>query len=347
MPAHLCKPEVLFFFLFIILLPISACDSRDDDLLRRTQFIMGTLVEITIHDAGKQKAENAAGRAFDEMHRLERLMSTHIDDSEISRLNKGAGDQLLTVSPEVLKVIERSLHWGNLSNGTLDISIGPAANLWRFNEENLSLPDTARLRQALTLVNFRDIEIQDSKVRLKQPGMALHLGAIAKGYAVDRAMDTLQSSGIQNAIINAGGDLKAIGTRQDRQFWRIGIQHPRNPEKMIAAFALPGKAVATSGDYQKYFMQNGTRYHHILNPRNGMPARGLISVTIIAESVMDADALATATFVLGLDKGMELIDSLTGIEGMMVSESGDFHFSKNFQSLPEFTLKGLEDDFSH
>ena len=308
---------------------------------------MGTLVEITIRSADKEKAGKAADKAFNEMRRLEQLMSTHIGDSEISRLNANAGGQFVTVSPEVLEVIQRGIHWGKLSNSALDITIGPAASLWRFGEKDSLLPDTTRLKQALPLVNYRNIEIQDSKIRLKQPGMALHLGAIAKGYAVDRAMDVLKRSGIQNAIINAGGDLQALGSREERQLWKIGIQHPRNPEKMIAVFALPGKAVATSGDYQKYFMQNGTRYHHILNPQNGMPARGVISVTIIAESVMDADALATAAFVLGPKKGMELIDSLTGVEGMMISESGSFHFSKNLQSLPGFTLNRLEDDFSH
>jgi thiamine biosynthesis lipoprotein len=174
--------------------------------------------------------------------------------------------------------------------------------------------------------------------------MSLHLGAIAKGYAVDQAMEVLKKNGIRHALINAGGDLKVLGERKQGQPWNIGLQHPRHPEKMIASFTLSDKAVATSGDYQKYFIKDNTRYHHILAPANGMPARGMISCTLIAETVMDADALATAVFVLGPDKGLKLIDSLDGVEGMMVTESGPTLFSENFKSQPGFVLQGLKDN---
>ena len=247
----------------------------------------------------------------------------------------------------MLEVIQRGIHWGKKTHGALDISIEPVAGLWRFDEANPAVPDPRRLAQAASLVNYEEIEIAGPRVRLKRTGMALNLGAIAKGYAVDRAMRVLENSGIKHALINSGGDLKTIGSRGDGQPWSIGIQHPRNPEKLIAAFSLSGKAVATSGDYQKYFMRGQTRYHHILNPENGVPAMETMSSTVIADSVVDADALATAVFVLGPEKGIELIDSLDGVECMLVSDSGAFHFSRNFRSQPGFILKGSEDDFSH
>ena len=337
--------KIIIHLSFILLLPaIFSCGPKENELLRRTQFIMGTLVEITVREPDQEKAQLAISLAFDEMRRLEKLMSTHLVDSEISRLNAIAGGKSsLPVSPEVLEVILRGIHWGNESGGALDISIGPASNLWRFDDENPSIPDSQRLAQAVRLVNFREIEINKSNVRLKQPGMSLQLGAIAKGYAVDKAMAVLQNNGIRHTLINAGGDLKVMGQRKDGQPWSIGLQHPRQPEKLIASFALADSAVATSGDYQKYFMKENTRYHHILDPANGMPAKGVISATIVAKTVMDADALATAIFVLGPKKGMALVDSLDGVEGMMVTASGTTLFSKNFQSQPGFVFQGFKE----
>lgn len=332
-------------FIFLILIFIQgvvACSPKEGDLLRRSQFIMGTLVEITVREPDAEKAQRAIDQAFNEIRRLEKLMSTHLPGSEISRLNNTAGkNEFFPVSNEVLEVLKRGVYWGNKSNGALDISIGAVSNLWRFDDETPSLPIAKRLARAVRLVNFRDIEIDASKVRLKQPGMFLHLGAIAKGDAVDRAMDVLINLNIRHAMINAGGDLKALGNRGDGKPWNIGLQHPRNPEKMIASFALSNKAVATSGDYQKYFMLGDTRYHHILNPASGMPAKGLISATVVTETVMDADALATAVFVLGAKKGIALVDNLEGVEGMLVSDSGTILFSKNFQSQPGFVLQGF------
>lgn len=333
---------IILSVLLFILLAIWSCTPRKNELLRRTQFIMGTLVEITVREPDQDKAQLALSSAFDEMRRLEKLMSTYLADSEISRVNGLAGEKSsLPLSPEVLKVIERGIYWGNQTNGALDISIGPVSELWRFDDDNPAIPSSQALAEAAQLVNYREIEIVESNVRLKQSGMSLHLGAIAKGYAVDQAMGVLEKNGIRHALINAGGDLKVLGERKDGQPWSIGLQHPRHPEKMIASFTLKDIAVATSGDYQKYFIKDNTRYHHILDPANGMPARGMISCTLIAENVMDADALATAVFVLGPDKGMKLVESLDTVEAMMVTESGSTLFSKNFKSQPGFDLAGF------
>jgi thiamine biosynthesis lipoprotein len=318
---------------------ILSCTPKEQELQRRAQFIMGTLVEITVRGVDTEKAQSAITSAFDEILRLENLMSTHIAHSGISQLNNLAGEEsAFAVSPDVLTVIRRGIFWGNKSQGALDISIGPVSSLWSFDNDNPSIPNAKSLKEATHLVNFRKITIDESNVHLKQQGMSLQLGAIAKGYAVDKAMKVLEKNGIRHGLINAGGDLIALGERKDGLPWSIGLQHPRQPEKLSASFSLSGKAVATSGDYQKYFMQNGTRYHHILDPATGMPARGVISCTIIAETVMDADALATAVFVLGPEKGMALVDSVDGVEGMMITESGTTLFSKNFESQPSFVL---------
>jgi thiamine biosynthesis lipoprotein len=320
---------------------LASCDSPESNLIRRTQFIMGTLVEITLAEEKNDKNQQAIDLAFDEMSRLEGLMSTHLPDAEIYKLNQQAGKGFMRLSPDVLKVLQRAMFWSEQSGGAFDVTIGPVTKLWRFGDEKPSIPSSVLLQQALQTVDYKNIHIDDVIVRLNKPGMALHLGAIAKGYAVDHAMMVLKSNGIQNAMINAGGDLTVIGNRAVGKPWKIGLQHPRKPEKIIASFNLADGSVATSGDYQRYFIHDKKRYHHILNPENGQPARGLISATVITSSTIDADALATAVFVLGAEKGMLLIDSLGGAEGMVILESGEALFSKNLQSESSFKFKGF------
>ena len=320
---------------------LASCNSEESKLVRRTQFIMGTLVEITLSEDDSEKNQQAIDHAFDEMARLESLMSTHLPDSEISKLNEQAGKGYTRLSPEVLHVIQSAIDWSQQTGGAFDISIGPVVKLWRFEDEKPTVPSPALIQQALQAVDYKNIQIDDVMVRLNNPGMALHLGAIAKGYAVDQAMAVLKNNGIQNAMINAGGDLTVIGTRELNKPWKIGLQHPRKPEKIIASFNLAEGSVATSGDYQRYFIHDKKRYHHILNPDNGKPARGLISATVIAAKTMDADALATGIFIMGAEKGMELIESLEGAEAMLILESGETLLSKNLQSESSFKLKGF------
>jgi thiamine biosynthesis lipoprotein len=323
------------------LLLLDACNSPDNKLVRRTQFIMGTLVEITLAEDDSDKTQQAIDLAFDEMARLESLMSTHLPDSEISILNQQAGKGFTRLSPEVLQVLHQAILWSQQSGGTFDVSIGPLVKLWRFEDEKPTVPSPALLQQAVKAVNYKNIHIDDVMVRLNKPGMALHLGAIAKGYAVDSAMAVLKNNGIQNAMINAGGDLTVTGTRALNKPWKIGLQHPRKPENIIASFNLAEGSVATSGDYQRYFLHDKNRYHHILDPADGKPARGLISATVIAAKTMDADALATAVFVMGAEKGMPFIDSLDGAEAMLILESGEALLSKNLKTESSFKLKGF------
>lgn len=323
-----------------------ACGRGEPDLPRRTAFLMGTLVEITVADAPSQNNQEAITQAFAEMARIENLMSDQRPDSDVSRLNHESGGAWVTISPETLEVIQRSLYWGERSSGALDITIGPVVELWNFDEETQKIPDTSQLSMATALVDYKTIEMKEGKVRLANPGMALHLGAIGKGYAVDRAVDILKKAGIQNALVNAGGDLMVIGSRGHQHPWRVGLQHPRKPEAMLASMTLSGKAIATSGDYQRYFIRDDIRYHHILNPDSGMPARDITSATVIADNVMDADALATAIFVLGAEKGMKLIESLAGVEGMILTEAGPPQFSEGFRSGTHFEMENVENNIS-
>jgi len=306
--------------------------------IRRTQFIMGTLVEITVSHADTNVVHLATTQAFDEMKRVEALMSTYLPDSEVSQINNAAGKEAVAVSPELLKVIEEGIRWGEKSDGLFDITIHPLVDLWDFDGEGKSVPNPEAIEDALGLVNFRDIRITGNKALLTREGMAINLGGIAKGYAVDRAIDILRGL-VPNGIINAGGDLYAFGQREPGHPWVIGLQHPRKPQEVLASFALQNRGVATSGDYQRYFMQKGKRFHHILNPETGMPADGAVSVTVLANSVMEADALSTAVFVMGADRGLDWIESLDNAEAMVILEGGASRFSAGFNNLPQFNMR--------
>lgn len=319
----------------IVLLCLSAfcvtgCGSTKTPVTHREQMLMGTLVSISISNTDSEKANRAADLAFQEIRRIEQIMSTYLPESEISLINRSAGKDWRSVHPEILFVIQEALGYSRLSNGAFDITFKPLTRLWNF-EPGSRPPDPKAVRELLNLVDFKAVLIdKEDRVLLKKPGMAIDLGGIAKGYAVDRAMAVLEAQGITDAIINSGGDLRVIGRRTRKKRWRIGIQDPRNRDTVIETIDVSGGAVATSGDYEKYFIDQGIRYHHILNPKTGFPARGCRSVTVICPAAMMADAMATAVFVLGPEQGMELMETLPEVEGMIIDQDGQIQRSTGF-----------------
>ncbi len=330
------KGITVFLWMAIALMACQPGDSGEP--VRRTRFIMGTLVEITISHPDPDLIQTATTKAFNEMQRIEKLMSTHLPDSEISRINRAAGKHAVPVSLEVEEVIREGIYWSQQSGGAFDITIQPLVQLWDLDGEKELIPSNRTLKKTASLVNYKNIEIVDHQVKLNRVGMAINVGGLAKGYAVDRAVSLLRSK-VENGIVNAGGDLYAFGQKTPTTSWNIGLQHPRKPQELLAAFALKNRAVATSGDYQRYFIKDGVRYHHIFDPQTGMPARGMTSATIITREAMEADALATAVFVMGPDKGIEWVDSMENVEAMLVLRGGSKVYSKNFRSQPHFTLK--------
>lgn len=330
-------PIKLFAFAIGILIGIQACGSGGEPV-RRTQVVMGTLVDITVTAPDEERAQAAITQAFDEMSRIEQLMSTYLPDSEISRINRAAGKEAVPVSPEVEEVIREGLFWSAQSDGAFDLSVEPLVQLWNLDGEKEVIPAAATLEKTAALVNYKDIELKDHTVRLSRAGMAINVGGLAKGYAVDRAVSLLRSR-VSGGIVNAGGDLYAFGQKSKTASWHIGLQHPRKPQELLAAFALKNQAVATSGDYQRYFIKDGIRYHHIFDPKTGRPARQMISATIIAHEVMEADALATAVFVMGPSQGIAWVDSLENVEAMLVLEDQSVIYSKAFRDQPQFALR--------
>jgi len=314
------------------------CESLYGEWFSDSQPIMGTEVRVELWHEDPAAASDAVAAVLAEMHRIDALMSSYQQASEISAVNRGAAAGPVAVSAELVTLLERSADVSRMTGGAFDVTYASAGRFYDYREG--VRPDQAQLSAAVEAIDYRYVQIdrQAGTVRFAHPQVYVDLGGIAKGYAVDRAADLLRGM-VPNAIINAGGDLTAFGSRNPKHPWVIGLQHPREPSKVLASFALDQRGVATSGDYQKYFMRDGIRYHHILDPKTGLPARGLASVTVIAPNVMQADALATAVFVMGAEKGLAWINTLPEVEALVVLEDGKLQFSSGFRNQPQFSLR--------
>ncbi|MCI2427375.1 FAD:protein FMN transferase [Candidatus Acetothermia bacterium] len=296
--------------------------------LRGMVMAMGTVVNITVIDEDTQRAEAAMQDAFNEIFRIERLMSATDGYSEIYILNQSRGEWV-DLSPETIYVLERSLYFAKISGGAFDPTVKPLVDLWMEKVKTWGrLPSTSELSEALALVNWRNLEVDvnKSRARFLKEGMAITLGGIAKGYAVDRAIKVLKESGVKRGLVDIGGDIRGFGPKS----WRIAIQHPRDEYEWLDVIDLKNAAVATSGDYRRFFLLGERRVHHILNPKTGEPADRVMSVTIIAANCLDADALTTLVFVLGPEKGKELLNSLE-VAGLIVDSHGEIIISEAWE----------------
>ncbi len=315
------------------------------EVFQTTKPLMGTVVSISVVSQNSRRAYEALDAAFDEIARLEAMMSVFREESEVSRVNREASQHPVPVSEELYQVIEMSLTLSGITHGAFDITVGPLMSLWPFYKKDKILPSPQALQEALSRVGYRHVVLssKDRSVFFSVPGMALDLGGIAKGFVIDRAVAVLKDHGMAAALVNAGGDIFAYGTKPDGQPWRIGLQHPRDPQALLAALSLKDKAMVTSGDYQRYFLKDGKRYSHIVDPRNGFTAQETASVTVIADRAAYADGLATGILVLGVKEGMALVESLPGVHALIVKEGEnnglELYVSRGFpQALDEAFL---------
>jgi thiamine biosynthesis lipoprotein len=291
---------------------------------------MGTECEFKAFAGDESQVDRAFGRGFEEMDRIEGLTTSWRDSSEVARINKAAGKEAVKVSADTLAIIEKSLWVSQLTDGGFDITVGAYKGLWKFDEDNDgSLPAKEEVERRHALVDWHDVIVDHaaSTVRLRRPGQAINLGGIAKGYAVDAAVRAIRSGGVRDFIVHAGGDLFAAGRRGDRD-WHVGIQDPRGPHgKIIFELPLSDQAFNTSGDYERFILRDGVRYHHILDARTGFPAHLSRSVTLLAKDSFTADALDTAIFVVGAERGMKIIEDLPDLEGVIVDAENKVHVS--------------------
>lgn len=303
-------------------------------LVRRGFQAMGTEVSFAVLSDDEEGAGRAIQAAFDEIKRIENMMTTWRDDSEVSRINQQAGIAPVVVSPETLEVIEAAQHASQISNGAFDITFYAMHGLWKFDEDlDPKVPPASEIKKRRTLIDYRELKIDHDKrtVFLAKKGMAISLGGIAKGYAVDRAVAVLKRGGFGDAIVQAGGDLMCAGSKNGAP-WVTGIRDPRGGRSdVFAKMMLTNHAFSTAGDYERYFMLGGKRYHHIIDPKTGYPATRSRSVTIYAPNALLADAVDDAVFILGWQKGFEMLDKLDDVGAVVVDDRGKIHVSKRVE----------------
>jgi thiamine biosynthesis lipoprotein len=312
--------EVVALLVVVALIVAFMSRRREAPAASEHRLLMGTIVSMTALDPEGSIVGDAVEAAFDEMARVEALTTRYSGASEISRLNeRPAGVTEMALDPEVALVIERSLEIARASGGAFDITVAPLVDLWDLQRKDFAVPAPEDLAAALGSVGHGRVSVEASGgIVSVAPGTALDLDGVAKGYAVDRALSVLAARGVASAIVDAGGDVGFLGSSRDARGWKVGVKHPR-AEGLIGVLTVAGGSVATSGDYQRYAVADSVRYHHVLDPATGYPARGVISATVTAERAMDADALATAVFVMGAERGLEFVESLRDVEAVIIT----------------------------
>jgi thiamine biosynthesis lipoprotein len=308
----------------------------------KSGLFLGTITSITIYDPiSSHRFDTLYEHISDQLIHIEHKMSLNIQGSEVNQINHAAGSRAVSVSPETFSVIHKGKLYSELSQGAFDISIGPIVKLWGIGSDHANLPNEKKLIEKLKCVNYKDIKLDKNNhtVYLKESGMAIDLGGIAKGYAADLIASYLKDQGIENALINLGGNIYALGSKPGATHWNIGIQNPNDVRgKYIGIVHVKNKCVVTSGIYERYFLHENIRYHHILDPFTGYPINNeLASISIISDNSIDGDGLSTTIFSLGIDKGKQLIESMKGVDAIFVTKNNEVYLSSGL--IHKFTLK--------
>ena len=288
--------------------------------------LMGTRVSVELWDEDEAHGRELVALVMEEYRRIDRAMSTYKPDSEISQVNARAATGPVTISAELYSLLERSIDLSEASGGAFDITYESVGYLYDFRARQR--PSDAEIGEHLAAVDYRHVVLdrEHSTVRFTAEGVRINLGGIAKGYAVQRASELLRAEGVLHAILNAGGDTRVIGDRLGEP-WIVGIRHPRLEDEVFTRMPLVDEAISTSGDYERYFEENGHRYHHIINPATGMPTEGILTVSVIGPDGTLTDGLDTAIFVLGAEDGLELIARYPDYETIIVESNGKVSYS--------------------
>jgi thiamine biosynthesis lipoprotein len=319
----------------VLALAAAACTQGPPQprLVERTRIAMGSSLSVTAWTADEPAASAAFDAVFAEFDRLDRLLSVWKPGSDVLRLNDAAGRAPVPVSPETREVLTAAHQASEWSHGKFDITFGALSDVWKFDhDQDNRVPSPEEIHARLPLIDYRQVEVDDGRGEafIRRPGMRVHLGGIGKGYAVDRAVAILRHRGLRDFMIQSGGDMYVAGRRGDRP-WRLGINDPRGPDgDSFATIELSDETLSTSGDYERFFIKDGVRYHHIIDPSTGQPSRLCRSVTIVTDRALVADALSTAIFLLGPVEGLELAERL-GVGAVIVSANNELVVSSRLK----------------
>jgi thiamine biosynthesis lipoprotein len=326
---------------FLLSCLCSRCAPADAfELVVRSRPLLHTLVEIKAWGPG---AEQAIEEAFAEMERVNSLLNNYDPESEVSAINRNAGDSPVRVSEETMEALTLAVQYGDMTGGALDITISPLLRLWGFGKDDVGLegdePEPAELEKAKALVDYHALELSRHRTwkgtirrsaRLTTKGMWIDVGSFSKGYVADKAVAVLKKRRIENALVIAGGTVCGMGVKPDGSLWQVGVQHPRDPNRILTAVPLKNCSISTSGDYENFYLKNGTRRGHIIDPRTGVPVSRLQAVSVIAPDGVTSDMLDTPLFVLGPEKGMDVARGIKGVEVLMIAEGGQLVYTEGW-----------------
>ena len=303
------------------------------EIYSESEFLMDTLVTIKVKD--QSGAKEAVAQSFTVMKKWAERLDRHDENSAITSINK-YGSKGVQVASEIIYLFSAAGKYYRLSNGAFDITIAPLLDLWGFGKQKQAVPSQEEVNKALARVGFSKLLInQKNNFVYLKPDMKVDLGGMAKGFIVDKGISSLEDSGIKSAFINAGGNIRVLGSKYTGRPWHVGIRKPGQEGEIFTDYIIGMEegSVATSGDYERYFTYNGKRYSHLLDPRTGYQARDMQAVTIFAPDAFTADILSTAIFIMGREEGQKLINELTGVEGFMVWDESDIWLSEGFKDL--------------
>lgn len=287
----------------------------------RNGYVLGTLINLRAYG---NKAEEAVNKAFEKLNYIDDKMSAFKENSEISKINFGAGINAETVSSDTYFVVKKSVEYSKILEGTFDPTVRPLVKLWGIGTKEEKIPQRSEIDKTLKLVNYNDVILEESNssIKLKQEKQALDVGGIAKGFAADEVRDIFIKNNIKSALIDLGGNIFALGNKPDNTSWKVGIQNPFKPRgEFIGILSVKDKSIVTSGNYERYFVEGGKRFHHIMDPRTGYPSESeIISATIISDNSIDGDGLSTGIYILGVEKSLNIIETIHGVEAILITE---------------------------
>lgn len=311
--------------------------------IKRVAKHMGSRFEITVVAASEVEANQVIDKAYAEIERIEAMISSWRPDSFTSAINDQAGVRPVKVPSELFQLINRSLKVSTLTDGAFDITFASFGRLWDFKAETPKLPSEESLAQAKLGVGYHHIQLDKAEqtVYLDHPQTRIGFGAIGKGYAANAAVILLKHLGIEHGLVNAGGDLLSFGTQENGAPWSIVIANPRSRDQVFARLNINDRAVVTSGDYENFFVLDGKRYSHIINPKTGFPVEEVVSATVLCPDAELADALATAVSVMGVRDGMALIARLKNVDAVLINADGEVTYSKNIQPMTQGNEEAL------
>lgn len=331
--------SMTLFSLIFILLFSTACSGPTNDVattpLRRTELLMGTSITLSLYD---HQYPQILDLAFDTIKQLENELSLNKDDTLLLEVNEASGVSPIPVNEALFDIVQKGLSYSALTDGAFDMTIGPIVKLWNIGMPEARVPSQAEIDAALPKIDYTNVSLNetDSTIYLEEAGMALDLGAIAKGYTADVIADLLKAQGVEHALVDLGGNIYTVGTKLDGTPWKVGIQDPFNPRNnIIGHISVSEQSIVTSGIYERFLDTGDATYHHILNPETGYPFDNEIAgVTIISNYSIDGDALSTSVFALGLEEGIEFVTSLEGIDAIFITKDQEV-----------YKTEGLKDNF--